>query len=86
VREVDRRGLPVARAGKGTVADAQRRDPDRFLGAATVPFDALEASILKARRAVWELGLQAVLIPGNRLGRRASESRTCGSTRSCSRP
>ena len=49
--------------------------PCGFLGAATVPFDALEASILEARRAVWELGLQAVLIPGNRLGRRASAGR-----------
>jgi aminocarboxymuconate-semialdehyde decarboxylase len=50
------------------VANAQRRYPDRFLGAATVPFDDLEASILETRRAVRELGLRAVLIPGNWLG------------------
>ena len=36
-------------------ADAQQCYPDRFLGAANVPFDDLEASILEARRAVWEL-------------------------------
>src|SRR5215468_2962029 len=50
------------------VADAQRRYPDRFIGSANVPFDDLETSILEARRAVRELGLRAVLIPGNWLG------------------
>src|SRR5262245_42694135 len=50
------------------VADAQRRYPERFIGAATIPFDDLEASILEARRAVQELGLRAVLVPGNWLG------------------
>src|SRR5215470_4613101 len=34
-------------------------------------------------RAGRELGLQAVLILGNRLDRRASSSRTCGSTSAC---
>src|SRR6266571_5082427 len=50
------------------VADAQGRYPDHFLGAATVPFDDLEASILEVCRAVRDLGLRAVLIPGNWLG------------------
>jgi len=50
------------------VADAQQRYPERLLGAATVPFDDREASIREARRAVQELGLRAVLIPGNWLG------------------
>src|SRR5262245_15383399 len=50
------------------VADAQRSYPEHFLGAATVPFDDLDVSILEAHRAVRELGLRAVLIPGNWLG------------------
>jgi aminocarboxymuconate-semialdehyde decarboxylase len=50
------------------VAAAQRRYPDRFIGAATIPFDDLEGSLLEARRAVQDLGLRAVLVPGNWLG------------------
>ena len=49
-------------------ADAQRRYPDRFIGPIAIPFDDLEASILETQRAVRELGLRAVLIPGNWMG------------------
>jgi len=51
------------------VADAQRHYPDRFIGAANIPFDDLETSILEARRAVQDRGLRAVLVPGNWLGK-----------------
>ena len=50
------------------VADAQRRHPNRFIGLANVPFDDIGASIEEARRAVKELGVKAVLVPGNWLG------------------
>ena len=50
------------------VADAERRYPDRFIGPVTIPFDDLEASIQESRRAVQELGLRAVLVPGNWMG------------------
>ena len=50
-------------------ADAQRRYPDRFIGPANIPFDDLDASIEEARRAVRELGLKAVLVPGNWMGK-----------------
>lgn len=50
------------------VADAQRRYPDRFIGPVNIPFDDLEASILESQRAVRQLGLRAVLVPGNWMG------------------
>ncbi|ETX04628.1 MAG: hypothetical protein ETSY2_27735 [Candidatus Entotheonella gemina] len=50
------------------VADAERRYPDRFIGPVNIPFDDLEASILESRRAVRELGLRAILVPGNWMG------------------
>jgi aminocarboxymuconate-semialdehyde decarboxylase len=50
------------------VADAQRRHPDRFIGAATIPFDDQAASILETQRTVRDLGLRAILVPGNWLG------------------
>jgi aminocarboxymuconate-semialdehyde decarboxylase len=50
------------------VAAAEKSHPDRFLGLATIPFDDLDASIEEARRAIRELGLRTVLVPGNWMG------------------
>ncbi len=50
------------------VAGAQRRYPTRFIGPANIPFDDLDASIAESLRAVRDLGLKAVLIPGNWMG------------------
>ena len=50
-------------------ADAQRSYPDRLIGPLNIPFDDLEASIIEARRGVRDLGLWAVLIPGNWMGK-----------------
>lgn len=50
-------------------ADAQRRYPDHFIGPIAIPFDDLETSILETQRAVRELGLRAVLLPGNWMGK-----------------
>ena len=51
------------------VAAAQWGYSDRFLGLATIPFDDLDASVDEARRAVRDLGLRAVLVPGNWMGK-----------------
>jgi aminocarboxymuconate-semialdehyde decarboxylase len=41
----------------------------RFIGPINIPFDDLEASVLETRRAVPELGLRAVPVPGNWMGK-----------------
>jgi aminocarboxymuconate-semialdehyde decarboxylase len=58
----------MCRAHNNAIAAIQRRYPERFIGTAIVPFDDLEESGREVRRAARELGLQAVLLPGNWLG------------------
>lgn len=67
------RPLPIrvalARTYNDAAAAAQREYPDRFIGTATIPFDNLDEARREVRRAVTELGLHALMLPGNWLGK-----------------
>ena len=61
--------LAICKAFNNASAAAQRKRPDRFIGTAIVPFADVEESAKEARRAVEELGLRAITINGNWVGR-----------------
>lgn len=55
----------LARVQNETLADLARREPERYIGAAMVPLQAPAAAAEELRRAVRDLGLQAVQIGTN---------------------
>lgn len=61
--------IALSKAYNNAAAAAQRQYPDRFIGTAIVPFDDLEESRKEVKRAVKELGLRALMLPGNWLGK-----------------
>ncbi len=61
--------MALCRAYNLAAADAQKRFPDRLIGTAIVPFGDVEESCREAAYAVCELGLRAVTINGNWVGR-----------------
>ena len=61
--------VALCKAYNNTVSAGQKQHPDRYVGTAIVPFDDIEESRQEVRRAVRELGLQAVILPGNWLGK-----------------
>ena len=61
--------VALSRAYNNAAADAQKAHPDRLIGIATVPFDDLDETRAEVRRAVKDLCLQAVMLPGNWLGK-----------------
>ncbi len=67
------RPLPIrvalSKAYNNAASAAQKEFPERFIATAIVPFDDLEESRKEIRRAVKELGVQAVMLPGNWLGK-----------------
>lgn len=67
------RPLPVrvalSRAYNNAASAAQQEYPDRFIGTCIVPFDDLEESRREVTRAVKDLGLRALMLPGNWLGK-----------------
>ncbi|MEA2639741.1 MAG: hypothetical protein QOF51_1135 [Chloroflexota bacterium] len=60
--------IAMCKAYNNAIGEIQKQYPDRFVGTAIVPFDDLEESRTEARRAVKELGLQAIMLPGNWMG------------------
>src|SRR5438552_6836551 len=70
--EGEEQPLPVrvamCKAYNNAVAAIQRDHPDRFIATAILPFDDLAASGAEARRAVSELGIPALQLPGNWMG------------------
>ncbi len=61
--------VATCKAYNNAVAAVQRQYPDRFIGTAILPFDDLEESRKETRRAVKELGLEAVQLPANWMGK-----------------
>lgn len=61
--------LALCKAYNNATAAAQQKRPDRFIGTAIVPFAEVEESTKEATRAVRELGLKAITINGNWVGR-----------------
>ena len=61
--------LTICRAYNNAAAAAQRKFPDKLIGTAVVPFGDVEESIKEAARAVNELGLRAITINGNWMGK-----------------
>jgi aminocarboxymuconate-semialdehyde decarboxylase len=65
--------LAICKAFNNASAAAQKKRPDRFIGTAIVPFADVEESCREAKRAVEELGLRAITINGNWVGRNYDE-------------
>jgi aminocarboxymuconate-semialdehyde decarboxylase len=55
----------LAQVFNNASANAQSAHPNSFIGVATMPFDDIDASVKEVRRAVGDLGLKGVTIPGN---------------------
>ena len=55
----------LAKLYNNAAGAAQKQFPDPFIGTAIVPFDDLKESSKELTRAVKELGLRAVMLPGN---------------------
>ncbi|HXG36987.1 MAG TPA: amidohydrolase family protein [Dehalococcoidia bacterium] len=61
--------LALCRLYNNAASAAQKRFPGQLIGVAIVPFDDIELSCEELRRAVSELGLHGVVIPGNWMGK-----------------
>ncbi|MGH7847322.1 MAG: amidohydrolase family protein, partial [Candidatus Binatia bacterium] len=61
--------LAICKAYNNAAAAAQRQFPDRLIGTAVVPFGDVSESSTEATRAVKQLGLRAVTISGNWMGK-----------------
>jgi predicted TIM-barrel fold metal-dependent hydrolase len=61
--------LAICKAYNNATAAAQRKFPDQFIGTPIVPFSDVEESTKEATRAVKELGLKAITINGNWVGK-----------------
>jgi len=61
--------LALCKAYNNAAAAAQRQFPDKLIGTAVVPFGDVNESTKEATRAVNDLGLRAITINGNWMGR-----------------
>jgi predicted TIM-barrel fold metal-dependent hydrolase len=61
--------LAICKAYNNAAAAAQRRFPDKLIGTAVVPFGDVGESAREAIRAVKDLGLRAITINGNWMGK-----------------
>ncbi|MDP3878728.1 MAG: amidohydrolase family protein [Dehalococcoidales bacterium] len=66
-------GLGFARRYNDGIAEVVRDYPDRFLGMATLPMQAVDKAVLEMERSVRELGLKAVEIISNINGKNLDE-------------
>lgn len=67
-------GLAFSRRYNDGIAEVVRAYPNRFLGMATVPMQAVDEAVLELERAVRELGLKAVEIISNINGKNLDEA------------
>ena len=65
----------LARISNDAIADICQKNPDRFLGLASVPLDNINSAIDELDRAINELGLEGVFLGTNVNGRPLSDDR-----------